>query len=139
MRAYEIQIYSNGQWQIQAIFDDQELALLEARRIRASRPSKAVRVVEEEFDPAYHETKSRVVFRSTPVDEHNAEAMERTIDLRRELAARQTQKAAASERSVSPPPVPARSGPSLVTLLILFIGIVGGGLAVLAWLASLRG
>src|SRR3546814_7497271 len=94
MIAYEIQTYNGGQWQIQAIFDDKELALLEARRLRAGRPSLAVRVVEEAYDDARRTSASRVVFRESPVDGHHAEVVEGESQTRWEAEAWRSRKAA---------------------------------------------
>lgn len=66
--SYEIQVYRNDTWTIQAFFDDKELALLEARRISESNRYPAVRVIEETVDPNLDDVKQRVVYRWSEVD-----------------------------------------------------------------------
>jgi hypothetical protein len=83
--AYEIQTFSDGKWKIDAIFDDQELAVLQAKHLIAANRFPAVRVVQEAFDEAEQKTKSRVVFRSSTVQQHNADASQRQVEVRREV------------------------------------------------------
>jgi hypothetical protein len=85
MVAYEIQTFSDGKWKIDAIFDDQELAVLQAKHLIAANRFPAVRVVQEAFDHDEQKTKSRVVFRSTTVQQHNTDANQRQADVRREV------------------------------------------------------
>lgn len=88
--SYEIQTYRNGDWTIQAFFDDKELALLEARRMSESNRYPAVRVIEEILDSNMDEVRERVVFRWSEVDKHNEqvrkeqqELQERVLEARR--------------------------------------------------------
>ncbi len=83
--AYEIQTFSDGKWKIDAIFDDQELAVLQAKHLIAANRFPAVRVVQEAFDEAEQKTKSRVVFRSSTVQQHNTNANQRQVEVRREV------------------------------------------------------
>jgi hypothetical protein len=83
--AYEIQTFSDGKWKIDAIFDDQELAVLQAKHLIAANRFPAVRVVQEAFDEAEQKTKSRVVFRGSTVQQHNTDANQRQVEVRREV------------------------------------------------------
>ena len=100
--AYELHSFSGGRWKIQGFFDDRELAVLEAHRMEEARRFPAVRVVEERFDPPSGGYKSRTVYRSSAVDEHNETALKERAETRREV------EAARSERS-GPPAQPAKT------------------------------
>jgi len=66
--AYEVQCYSGGSWVIQSIFDDKELALIEARRMEESGLRKQeTRVVKEVYDQEQDKTRSSVVYESPMV------------------------------------------------------------------------
>jgi hypothetical protein len=82
-RAYELHAYSGGRWKIQGFFDDQELAVAEARRMDSTRRFPAVRVVEERYDPGDGSYHSRTVFRSSPVEQHNEQALKQRAETRR--------------------------------------------------------
>jgi len=66
--AYEVQCYSGGSWVIQSIFDDKELALIEARRMEESGLRKQeTRVVKDVYDQDQDKTRSSVVYESPMV------------------------------------------------------------------------
>jgi hypothetical protein len=103
--SYEIQVYRNGNWSIQAFFDDKELALLEARRMSETNRYAAVRVVEEVIDSSGNDVKSRVVFRHSEVDKHNEQArrvqqdsQEKVVEARRRRQEERQQKKKQSSR-----------------------------------------
>jgi hypothetical protein len=82
---YEIQTYTQGQWKIQAFFDDKELALLEARRMGETRRYPAIRVVEETWDEKEQMFQSRIVFRESEALRHNETVTKQRADVRREV------------------------------------------------------
>lgn len=97
--SYEIQIYRNGQWIIQAFFDDKELALLEARRMSETNRYAGVRVVEEIVDDDLEDVRQRVVYRWSEVDKHNEQVREERQKLQeRVLAERRRREKARAER-----------------------------------------
>lgn len=63
MRAFEIQTYREGRWKIDAVFDDRELALFEAKRMDDGNRFSGVRVIEETYEEASDKTTSRTIFR----------------------------------------------------------------------------
>ena len=69
MKAFEIHTFHSGRWKIDSVFDDRELAVLEARRINAGNGQLGVRVVEEEFDEQSRRTMMRTVFHSSNLGE----------------------------------------------------------------------
>jgi ferric-dicitrate binding protein FerR (iron transport regulator) len=84
--AFELHSYSGGRWKIQGFFDDRDLAISEARRMEETRRFPAVRVVEEWHDPQTDDYKSRTIYRSSAVDQHNETALKQRADTRREVA-----------------------------------------------------
>jgi hypothetical protein len=76
MVAYEIHTFRDGAWKIDSIFDDKDLALLEAQRVDRGNRFSGVRVVEETFDEATDRTVTRTIFRSSKADRINAATAE---------------------------------------------------------------
>lgn len=74
LTSYEIQLYQGGTWKINAIFDDDALAVFEARRMFESGRYGGIRVVAEEFNQDTGATKTRTIFRDSTVDKHNVAA-----------------------------------------------------------------
>ena len=65
--AYEVQTFEDGSWQIASMFDDKELALIEARRLEEGLRRRETRVVEETHDDESNRTKSKVVYTSPKI------------------------------------------------------------------------
>ena len=65
--AYEVQTFEEGSWQIASMFDDNELALIEARRLEEGLRRRETRVVEETHDEESNRTKSKVVYTSPKI------------------------------------------------------------------------
>ena len=65
--AYEVQTFEEGSWQIASMFDDKELALVEARRLEEGLRRRETRVVEETHDEESNRTKSKVVYTSPKI------------------------------------------------------------------------
>jgi hypothetical protein len=63
MKAFEIHTFRSGNWKIDSVFDDRELAMFEAQRMDSSNRFPGVRVVEEIFDEAQATTSTRTIFR----------------------------------------------------------------------------
>ena len=63
MRTFEIQTFKDGEWRLDSVFDDQELALFEAKRVNEGTRYAGVKVVEEIWDEATNLTKTRTLFR----------------------------------------------------------------------------
>jgi len=63
MKAFEIHTFRGGNWKIDSVFDDKELALFEARRMDESSRYSGVRVVEENFNESSNETVTRTLFK----------------------------------------------------------------------------
>lgn len=67
--SYEIYSYRNGNWTVDSVHDDKQLAIHQARLLLDSRHHKAIRVVEESYDEATDRASSKVVFSKKKSDE----------------------------------------------------------------------
>ncbi len=65
---FEIHTLRDGEWKIDSIFDDRDLALQEGQRIQDSNRFTGIRVVEETFDEATEKGSTRTIFRGTALD-----------------------------------------------------------------------
>ncbi|MEE8516557.1 MAG: hypothetical protein V3T02_07965 [Alphaproteobacteria bacterium] len=68
---YEIHTLRDGEWKIDSIFDDRDLALQEGHRIEHSNRYSAVRVIEETLDEATEKGSTRTIYRGTAIDRAN--------------------------------------------------------------------
>ncbi len=101
MVVYEIHTIRDGAWKIDSIFDDRDLAVLEAHRVERTFRYAGVRVIEETYDEATDRTVTRTIYRSNRINQPkaaDAAAMER---LKQRAAAAA---AGAAEVMVKPPP-----------------------------------
>lgn len=102
MRAFEIQTFQGGKWQIDSIFDDRDLAMIEAQRMDESGRYLGVRVTEEIFDEATDHTIARTIFRGSKVDQENSAALERSKATRGEaLTERRRRRIRAQKRGTA--------------------------------------
>lgn len=137
---YELHTYRGGVWKIDSVYDDREIAVFEAQRVHESGRYSAVRVVEERFDPATDETKTKTVFRASKSDSENAEVLERKKAARREV--RQARKPSEvgdfkpSGRTAAPA---ASAGPGAVGLVLILSGLLLAGIGVILGLRYLFG
>lgn len=82
MRAFEIHTFQSGQWKIDSVFDDRQLALFEAKRMDESSRYTGIRVVEESYDEKTDRTATRTIFRDSKIREENDAAMEKNRQTR---------------------------------------------------------
>ena len=68
MKAFELHTYSDGNWKIDSVFDNRELALYEARRVDDGSRYTRVRVIEENHDDSSDLTTTRTIFRGGTVE-----------------------------------------------------------------------
>lgn len=62
--AYEIRVQLNGNWRVEGIFDDEELAIAAAERLEARFSKRPIVVLQEVYDVARNHLKSRSIYRS---------------------------------------------------------------------------
>lgn len=84
--AFELQTYQGGSWRIDSLFDDRKLAVMEARRLGKDDRFRAVRVVEENYDPKTQGSTSKVIFRASRLQADREAALERQRRIRTEVA-----------------------------------------------------
>jgi hypothetical protein len=121
--AYELHSFSGGRWKIQGFFDDRDLAVSEAHRMEEARRFPAVRVVEERFDPETGGYKSRTVYRSSAVDQHNEEAIKERAETRREVEASRNARTDSRPKPAKPQSAsPALSMIALKAVLLFALG-----------------
>jgi hypothetical protein len=116
--AYELHSFSGGRWKIQGFFDDRDLAISEAHRMEAAHRFPAVRVVEERFDAQVGGYKSRTVYRSSAVDDHNDHALLERAETRREVEAARSHAPAAKPDPGGKPGKPENASPALTMIAV---------------------
>ncbi len=107
LRAFEIQTYRDGDWKIDSVFDDQELATYEARRIHDSGRYVGVRVVEETYDPEEDRAMTKVVLQVSKADKENNAATARQRRISKDLSVER--KKTAKEHAVKKAHIVARN------------------------------
>jgi len=130
LTSFELQSFQAGNWKIDSIYDDKELAVDMAKRLLGSRRATAMRVVEERFGDD-GELKSRVVFRQSLVDDTNAEALERKIQVQKEVKEARDSRHSAGARPLAVDGARANTSDGLAWLLVKLIGISAIGLVAL--------
>ncbi|MDH3472794.1 MAG: hypothetical protein OEM59_03795 [Rhodospirillales bacterium] len=138
--AYEVHIYDGGDWQIASMFNERELALMEARRIEEGLRRRETRVVEESHDEDSGRTRTKIIY-TTPklrARETPAPAKPAPAPAQPKKAAPQ---AAVAERTPTRRRPPAKkSEPSLTVIaltLILIVGLGVAGIVALRYLSNL--
>ena len=63
MMSYEIHTYQGGQWKSDSVFDNRELALLEAQKMVDGKRHPSVQVFEEDYDEATNKSTTRRIFK----------------------------------------------------------------------------
>ena len=134
MITFELQKFTDGQWKVDCMFDDKNLAVFEAKRLDDSKRYSGVRVIEEIYDEDTNLTTTRTVFRG-----HEAEKKRTT----RIVEGGKKPKRTAPTGGTGKEPLrkgrtkpKAKSSNILVPVLILMV-VVLGGLAALFGLQQL--
>lgn len=135
--AYEIQSYQSGNWKIEAIFDDRQLAIIDAERMDKAGRYSAVRVVEESHDDVTGKTANKIIFSSNKIDEHNKKATNLQAQVRREVGAARAKREEATRPRTKRRPADKKSGPSLLLLGLLLLVILAGGIGAMIGLKQI--
>ena len=85
MVAFELQTYQGGVWKIDSLYDDRKLAMMEAQRVSKGDRYAAVRLVEENYDPDTQSSTSKIIFRSSRLQNENDAALERKRQVSHEI------------------------------------------------------
>ncbi len=67
--SFEIYSYRNGNWSVDSVHDDKQLAIHQARLLLESRHHMAIKIMEESYDEATDKSTSKVVFSKKKSDE----------------------------------------------------------------------
>ena len=126
LTAYEVQCYSGGTWVIQSIFDDRELALMEARRMEESGLRRQeTRVVKEVHDLDRDKTRSQVIYESPMVRTQLAPEERQQAAPKRAPAPAGKKPASPAGKRRKPAKKAQSSGPSVLTITLSAIGLFG--------------
>ncbi|MBT5051173.1 MAG: hypothetical protein HOM58_21935 [Rhodospirillaceae bacterium] len=71
MKAFEIHTFKDGQWKIDSVFDDRELALHEARKVEEGGRYARLRVIEENYDEVSDLTTTRTIYRGGSANQND--------------------------------------------------------------------
>lgn len=130
LKVFEIHTYRNGAWKIDSVFDDRDLALMEAERMDRGNRYSAVRVIEETFDDQTERGSTRTIFRSSKAER---------INVANQARQQQGLKVAKAPPRSRPPKRKKSLVKQLVIASFAFAAIGGGGLVLIYFLNSLSG
>jgi hypothetical protein len=130
LKVFEIHTFRSGVWKIDSVFDDRDLAIMEADRMDRSKRFSAVRVIEETFDDETEKGNTRTIFRSTKAQHINTANQTRQKQGLRVAAAPPPPKFVKKKKTI---------GRQLVIAVFVLVAITVGGIGVLEVLNSLTG
>ena len=124
MIACEIQLYKDGKWKVDSVFDDAKLAKIEAEKINESNRHPKIRVIEEIYDEDGGLTTTRTIFRG---GNSTVEAKKKKIAPR----ARPIQSKPSSEERREPTPrliagAVTKSSSMVVSMLVMSVLVLAG-------------
>jgi hypothetical protein len=137
MKAYEIHVFRSGRWVIDSVFDDQDLAVIEAQRMNGSGRYPGLRVVEEVFDEHTSETRTRTVYRDSR-SSRAAPAQPPAAERKRSAAARGRGRADTLMRPPREGAMAVSAGPGGLRLAVILGGVAIIGLGALIGLRYLQ-
>jgi hypothetical protein len=85
IQTYEIQTYRGGVWQVDSVFDDEELAVFEAQLLHDRGRYVGVRVVLEIYNEETDQVSVRTILKFSKSDEENAAARLRKAKADKEI------------------------------------------------------
>lgn len=118
--SYEIYSFKNGNWMLDSVHDDKNMAIHQARMLIASPHHMAIRVIEESYDEATDNTMSKIVYKEKKGGDDEKPKVKTT---RKKSPARKGKRKKKKKRGKSR------------NLMILILSICGIGLGLLALLA----
>ena len=129
MIAFEIQVFKEGAWKVDSVFDDRELALFEAKKIDEGTRYSGVQVVEEKYDEASGRTKTRTLYRGGATKTGKPKAQKEAPASKRPAQRRGTGKEATRKGKAKPKAKKTSLVVPLILLMVLLIALAGGLLA----------
>lgn len=128
-RTYEIQRYSGGRWMLDSVADDKEMAVAVAKSLMSgTRGPSGVRVMSVQQN-SNGEFSQVTVYRATPLDEHNAEAVVRKLKAQDEVKAFRQQRDFERKQKIDdpePPPAPTKRKKGRFADVILAVQLAFG-------------
>ena len=124
MRAFEIHTFREGQWKVDSVFDDRELAIHEARKVDENGRYTGVRVIEENYDEASDLTTTRTIFRGK--NEAAQSKAPRSTGKKTTVGAQRGGSERARRGKSRPLPKKKKSTSIMVPVLILLLLVVAG-------------
>ena len=124
MRAFEIHTYTDGQWKVDSVFDDRDLAVHEARKVDENGRYAGVRVIEENYDDVTDLTTTRTIFRGK---NESTKSNSRRPTAKKSSRARNRGRAERKQNGKGRArPQKKKSGGVLVPVLILCLLVISG-------------
>ena len=138
--SYEVHVCESGTWQISSMFNERELALIQARKMEEGLRRRETRVVEETHDEASGRTRSKTIYATPKVRADNGGQAKKSAapPPAKKTAAPPKQEPRRTRRAA--PPKPVKQEPRLGMILVTLVAIVGlgvGGLVLLRYLSTL--
>ncbi len=123
--SYEVYAYKNGNWNIDSVYDDRDMAMHEARMLLESRYVSGAQVIEEKYDDETGDTFSKIIFK------------ERKGAEKRKAAPRQKPQAKVAPAKAKPPPKKKEEKEFVRYMVILVLSVGGIALGLIVGLAFL--
>ena len=120
LTAFEVQSFRNGNWKIETITDNKEMAVHQAEQVIMNPAVSKVRVVQEAYDEESAEQKFRIVF-----------LRDKKITPRPAPATQKPEPDAVTREPKPDDAVPRKRGTSAVALSLKFGAIICAGVAVI--------
>ena len=99
--SYEIYTYRNGNWTVDSVHDDKQLAIHQARLLLDSRHHMAIRVMEESYDEATDKSTTKVVFTKKKSDEQPKSTYKKPEDKKKKGKAKPDAKAKKKKKTAA--------------------------------------
>ena len=137
MRSFELQIYRDGKWKMDSVYDDRDTAIDEAKKTEQRGRYAGVCVVEENYDEATNQTTSRTLFRGGAAKSEKSSKPAKTAKPKSSAPRKGREPESARTREAKPQ---AKKSNFLVPVLVLLVVLVGGLFALfgIEHLASLK-
>ncbi len=120
--SYEIYSFKNGNWMLDSVHDDKNMAIHQGRMLIASPHHMAIRVIEESYDEATDNTISKIIYKE---QKGGADEKPKNKPARKKTSIRKGRRKKK------------KKGGASKSLMILILSVGGIGLGLLALLALL--
>ncbi|MBT4220194.1 MAG: hypothetical protein HOL37_01440 [Rhodospirillaceae bacterium] len=115
--SFEIYSFKNGNWMLDSVHDDKNMAIHQGRMLIASPHHMAVRVIEERYDPDSDQSASKIIYKEKKGEEEAVKKKAPAKKSGKKAAGKKKKKKKKKKRSM--------------LLLLLSVGGVGLGLLAL--------